>query len=113
MIEGKSQHWKAELSYPISKSVQSGEGFIEYIGDEQLKSLQYEINYPKIFTIGTSGSRDNLSANDKVLSLLVLNPPHENSEILRKHIDEISITVEWTTVSGNTSEEIINLSNSQ
>ena len=109
-VEGKSKHWKAEMKYPVSKSVQSGEGSIEYIGDEKLKSLRYEIYFPKIFTLGASGSRDKINGNDTVFSLGVLNPPHDNGEILRNHIDEISITVEWETLSGKVKEEVVDLS---
>ncbi|MEN2766283.1 hypothetical protein [Ornithinibacillus xuwenensis] len=108
-IEGDSQHWKGEITYKISDTVENGEGYIEYLGDEQLVSIEYVIKFPEIFTIGHSGSMENINQDDTIFSIGILNPPHEDVDTFRNNVDDISITVKWETVSGNVFEENIDL----
>jgi hypothetical protein len=112
-VEGESKNWKAEIVYPVSESVQLGKGFITYLGTEDLRKLEYEINFPKIFSVGASGGRDNENHNNTVFDLGGLNPPHDDVDVVRDNIEKITITVEWETVSGNMNEEDIELTSKE
>ncbi|WP_067730472.1 hypothetical protein [Oceanobacillus damuensis] len=108
-VKGISENWESKIAYEIGEHEQIGRGFIKYLGSEQLDNLSYEINYPATFSVGGDGNMGDLSEDSYTSFPLTINLPSRNIDMVRDEIENISITIVWENVSGDSFEETIEL----
>jgi hypothetical protein len=108
--KGESESWEATMQYSITKDYQERTGTIKYNGEEQIKNVSYEIDFPSSLGMSSSGNLEATEENQKVFSLGKSGGSnHRDIQLFRDVIHDVTITVSWVTNVGEY-EETINFS---
>lgn len=110
MIRGKSESWDATMQYSVAKDYREYTGTIKFNGDEEIKTVSYEIDFPSSLGMGASGNLEATEENQKVFSLGKSGSnSNQDIQLFRDAINDVTITVWWETNAGEY-EETINMS---
>lgn len=105
--KGESESWEAIMEYSISEDYQERSGTIKYNGEEEIKTVSYEINFPSTFGVSSSGNLETIDENEKVFSLGTGGVSyHKDIELFREDIHDVTISLSWVTNLGEYEETI-------
>ncbi len=111
---GEGDYWQIEMKYVLANDSQEDSGTIRYNGNEPLKHLRYEFNYPSELGIGHSGEWSGIESERKLFNTgrsSEINPsyPLDNDKFIDA-INNTTVLIIWETETGEEYEEIISLS---
>lgn len=112
--KGSGEYWEVNMEYTLSDGYQEDTGSLKYNGDEQLKKVYYEFNYPPPLGWVDSGERNVTEEEQTVFRLPKGRSGGTNSfqgyeiESFREAVNETTVTIRWKTTIGE-NEEIVKL----
>jgi hypothetical protein len=105
--KGESESWEATMQYSITKDYHEHTGTIKYNGDEQIKNVSYEIDFPSSLGMSSSGNLEATEENQKVFSLGKSGgSTNRDIQLFRDVIHDVTINVSWVTNVGEYEETI-------